>query len=373
MNLDSLKEVSFVDDDTENVRQNIITTYEGITGRSLAPADPERLFLESLAVIIGQQKVLINKTGKQNLLAYAENENLDHLGALVETERLPEQPAKTTMRFSLAQAYTEVISILQGTRVSPDGKLFFSADEDYQIDVGNTSVEVPVTCQTPGEIGNNYLPGQIIKLVDTISFVKEVSNITTTSGGADTESDSAYRLRINEAPSRFSTAGPEVAYEYFVRSAHQDISDVTISSPNPGEVEICVLEKGGKVPSQEIKDAVNSIVSDKTVRPLTDKVSVIDPEVINYDLNVQYYIKNSDLSNAESVKASIQTAKDNFITWQKEKLGRDRSPDILNQLLITAGAKRVVINSPDYLKLTSTQISIENENITFTYMGAEDE
>ncbi|MCP4160040.1 MAG: baseplate J/gp47 family protein [Deltaproteobacteria bacterium] len=372
MNLESLKEVSFVDDDTEVVRQNIITTYEGITGRSLAPADPERLFLESLAVIIGQQKILINQTGKQNLLAYAENENLDHLGALVETERLPEQPAKTTMRFSLAQAHTEAITILQGTRVSPDGKLFFSTDEEYQIDVGNTSVDVPITCQTSGDIGNNYLPGQIIKLVDTIAFVKEVSNITTTSGGADQESDNAYRLRINEAPSRFSTAGPEAAYDYFVRSAHQDISDVTISSPNAGEVEICVLEKGGKVPTQEIKDAVNEMVSDKTVRPLTDKVSVIDPEVINYDLNVQYYIKASEISNVESVKSNIKTAKDNYLTWQKEKLGRDRSPDILIQMLITAGAKRVVINSPGHLKLTSTQISKETET-AFEYMGYEDE
>lgn len=372
MNLDNLRDVQFVDEDTETIRQNIITTFEGITGRSLAPSDPERLFLEGLAVIIGQQKVLINQTGKQNLLAYAEKENLDHLGALVETERLPEQPAKTTMRFSLAQAHTSAVTILDGTRVSPDGKLFFSTSETVEIEIDEISIDIEVTCQTPGEIGNGYLPDQIKKLVDPIPLIKEVTNITESSGGSEEESDSAYRLRINEAPSRFSTAGPEAAYDYFARSAHQDIIDVSITSPSDGAIDICVLKVGGELPTQEMKDAVLEKVSDKTVRPLTDKVNVIDPAVINYDLDVQYWIKTSDLSNSENVKAAITAAKDAFILWQKTKLGRDRSPDILNQMLINAGAKRVVINSPGYLGLSSTQISKE-ANINFSYQGAEDE
>ncbi|MCP3921903.1 MAG: baseplate J/gp47 family protein [Desulfobacterales bacterium] len=367
MNLNNLEEVNFVEDDTEVVKQNVITTYEGITGRSLAPADPERLFLEGLAAIIGQQKVLINQTGRQNLLAYAEKQNLDHLGALVETERLPEQPSKTTVRFYMKDL---IIGDLNGIRVTPDGKLFFKAGDGlttkefpFVTESEDTYVDIPVTCETQGVIGNGYLPGQIKKLVDPVSSVNKIENITTSSGGADIESDDSYRLRINNAPSRFSTAGPKAAYEYFVKSTHQDIVDVSVTTPaiDSGKVNICFLLSDGKIPADEDISNVEAIVNSDTVRPLTDQVIVDKPTISDYNVELEYILKEADRENEATIDKKIKEAVEEYILWQKSKLGRDINPDYLFQKVIAAGAKRVTITQPKFTILELNQVGIINE------------
>ncbi len=67
-----LDDISFAETDPATIEREIITLYETLTGRSLAKGDPVRLFLESIALVIIQQRTLIDYTGKQNLLAYAE-------------------------------------------------------------------------------------------------------------------------------------------------------------------------------------------------------------------------------------------------------------------------------------------------------------
>lgn len=118
-------------------------------------------------------------------------------------------------------------------------------------------------CTTAGTIGNDWLAGQISKLVDPLPWVSKVENITTSSGGIDIETDDNYRERIRQAPEKFSVAGPSGAYEYWARTAHQSIIDVSIISPAPGEVEIRPLLEGGEIPGQEILDAVAEVCSDE--------------------------------------------------------------------------------------------------------------
>ncbi len=66
-----MKDIEFVNTDTNTIKTNVITVYEGLSGRTLAAGDPIRLFLESIASIIAQQRAIINFTGKMNLLAYS--------------------------------------------------------------------------------------------------------------------------------------------------------------------------------------------------------------------------------------------------------------------------------------------------------------
>ena len=91
----ALPEISFVETDTGNIESAIITTYEALAGRTLAQGDPIRLFLLSVAAIIVQQRVLIDYSAKMNLLAYAEGDYLDHIGALVGVTRLPAATSAT--------------------------------------------------------------------------------------------------------------------------------------------------------------------------------------------------------------------------------------------------------------------------------------
>lgn len=52
-----LPDISFVETDASRVERDVITTYEAITEKSLYPGDPVRLFLESLAYLIAQQRL----------------------------------------------------------------------------------------------------------------------------------------------------------------------------------------------------------------------------------------------------------------------------------------------------------------------------
>lgn len=50
------------------------------------------------------------------------------------------------------------------------------------------------------------------------------------------------------------------------------------NSPSDGAVDLYVLMDDGTIATTEIKNAVLAACNDDTVRPLTDKVSVKDPQ-----------------------------------------------------------------------------------------------
>ena len=94
------------------------------------------------------------------------------------------------------------------------------------------------------------------------------------------ETDDALRERIHEAPESFSNAGSYGAYRWHTFNASALISDVSIISPSPGVVRVYPLLKGGEMPTEEIMRAVTEALNDRAVRPLTDKVEVLMPEVV---------------------------------------------------------------------------------------------
>ena len=367
-----LLDIRFVETDAAEMERRILSTYEEITGRKLYPGNPERLFLESLAYIIAQQNFLIDYAAKMNLLAYASGEFLDHLGALLGVSRLSAQPARTTLRFEIAESLTFPVVIPWGTRATPDGNLYFATVEEARIEPGATSVEVEAECLTPGTVGNGFLPGQINRLVDPVAYVVRVENTTVSLGGADTESDEHFRERIRLAPESFSNAGSRGAYEFWAKSAHQDIADVSVWSPSPGEVNVCILMKDGELPSQEILDLVTRTLSDEKVRPLTDQVTVQAPQTVSYNIDLTYYVHREYEALVSQIQQAVTEAVNAYVKWQKTKLGRDITPSVLvDYVQSVEGVKRVEVVSPAYQALEPWQVAREAA-ITVTYGGLED-
>jgi phage-related baseplate assembly protein len=130
------------------------------------------------------------------------------------------------------------VVIPAGTRATPDGQLFFATLQDATITAGSTSVSVLAACQVAGSIGNGYVAGQINQLVDTVPYVTAVVNTTTSMYGTDPETDDRFRQRIRLSMERFSTAGPTKAYQYWTLTANQNIEDVEVFSPAPGQVTV---------------------------------------------------------------------------------------------------------------------------------------
>ena len=372
MALSTLPEITFCETDPTAIMQSAFAVHEGITGRKLYPGDPERLFIEALLYIIIAQRQAIDYAGKMNLLGYAQADFLDHLGALTDTERLEPAPATVTISFSLATIRAEAVTIPAGTRVTPDGELLFATTAAGQIAAGELSVSVMAQCATAGDVGNGFLPGQINQLVDPIDYVTGAANTTTSANGFDAEQDDSYRERIQLSPEKFSTAGPEGAYVYWAKTAHQDIVDVAAYSDTSAIVHVHPLKSGGELPDTEILDAVEEILSERTRRPLTDQVVVSAPSAVSYDITLTYYVKQDDAANLATIQENVAAAVAAYRAWQRAKLGRDINPDELSHLIKSAGVKRMVITAPEFTVLDLDEVAQE-DTVTITYGGLEDE
>jgi len=374
LSLIDLPDMQFGDDDVGVTLQNLITTYEAISGRTLYPGDPVRIFLHAIALIIVQQRVLINQTARSNLLRYATGAMLDHMGAFSGTTRLPSEPARTTLRFTLSAPQMAAVSIPAGTRVSNQSnpKLYFATTAYAEILPGQTYVDAVATCTTTGTSGNGFLAGQINQIVDLIPFVLTAVNQTTSAGGADTEADEAIRQRIYTAPESFSVAGPDGAYQYWAKTANPGIIDVSVNSPAPGEVLVIPLMAGGEIPSSDILDVVEEICSSKTVRPLTDLVTVEAPTTKSYTVSLTYWIDRSRASEVTAIQTAVTAAVSSFVIWQKSKLGRDINPSELISRIVMAGALRVNVTNPVYSEVELSEIAVAS-TITVNYGGLSDD
>ncbi len=371
VDLTSLPDVDFLETDASEVEQEVLANYEGAQETTLYPGDPDRLFLEAESYELALLRQLINYTAKQNLLAYAAGDFLDHLGALLGVERLQASAAGATIRFTLSAAQTFAVTIPAGTRVSPDSSLMFATTEAAEIAAGDTTVDVKAGCQTVGTGGNGYAADQINKLVDTIAYVATAANTTVSLGGSDREGDDRLRERIQLAPESFSSAGPEGAYIYWAKTAHQDISDVAVVSPAPVEVVVYVLMKDGELPGDEILSAVAAILSDTKRRPLTDQVTVSAPEAAVFDIDLTYYVDADDSASSASIQEAVESAVDDYVSWQIAVLGRDLNPSKLTSLVMAAGARRVEVTSPAYTVLSKAQVAQPGER-SVNYGGLED-
>lgn len=371
-NLPTLPDISYLDTDPSQIINDILNGYEAVADRQLADADPVRLFLLTLAYRIVQERLRAESRLMQQLLYYASGDALDHLGAFRMLPRNPETGAKTTLEFEISAPQPGAVIIAKGKRTTADNILYFATTETAEIPAGQLTVQVPAEALTPGAEGNDIAVGQISTIVDPFPFQKSVKNTTTTQGGADTESDESYRERIYFAPATFSIAGPRDAYKYLAKSVSTEIMDVSATSPSPTVVEIRPLMNGGELPTQSILDLIEEKLSAETVRPLTDQVIVKAPDVVNYDLNLTYYIGRSNQAKTTEIQTAVNAAIANYILWQRSVMGRDINPDELTRRLLVAGAKRAVITSPVFTAIQASDLAVCVSQ-TVTYGGIEDE
>lgn len=375
-------EYQFVSTDSASLVSSLTAAYEKITGRTLQPSDPDKIFISWIADVIIQERTILNYVGNQNLPSRAEGKNLDELGETIySTKRLAAQPAKCTVKFTISKAQGTSILVPSGTRVTDKSRtLIWSTMEDTYVPIGETSVDVTVQCNTAGKIGNDYSAGQINTLIDidNVLYFAACENIDTSAGGTEISTDDEYYEQMRESMDGYSCAGARGGYIYFAKRVSNDIVDVVPNSPADGEVAIYLLMKGGALASEQIKKDVFAACNPGEVRPLTDSVSVNDPETVSYNIRFTYYIpEDSNVSSAE-IQRSVDQAVNGYIEWQSGKLGRDINPSELYRRLMGTGIKRLDLVEPQFTKLrdgkdnTVPQLAVLNE-ISVTNGGYENE
>ena len=343
----------FIDADPNTMVETLTAKYESITGRTVHPASPEKLFIQWVAATMVLLAEQINFAGNQNIPSKAVGEGLDNLAQIFFIKQRPQaKPATVTLRFTISEAQTTAVLVPVGTRVTTaDQSVVFVTDKDVYVTAGETTVDVTATCDTPGTGGNGYVAGQINTCVDLFAYYTSVTNITMSDGGSDTATDDEFYDLLLTGQDAYTSAGARGAYEFYARSVSTEIRDVVINSPEPCVVHIYAVMDDGTLASAEMKAAILAACNDEDIRPLTDQVSVEDADLVTYNINMTYYLSRDSTESAAAIQAKVEQAVQDFIVWENAQIGRDINPSKLNQLVVEAGAKRTVITSPTFTVL----------------------
>ncbi|RMT61647.1 hypothetical protein ALP29_00217 [Pseudomonas syringae pv. avii] len=346
-----LPKPEFIKIDPAAVEADLIARYEEKTGKTLYPAQIERLFIDLIAYAISRQQMGIQHAGEQLLVRFANGPILDYLGELVATPRLLAQSARCTLRFTRPAPITFPMLIAAGTRVSTqDARISFTTDQDAVIGAGQKQINVTATCLVAGEQGNGWAVGQINSLANPITPSLKAENITITEDGVEDEIDDRYRERIILAPEA-NNAGSRGAYRYHTLAVHQSIIDVAVHGPDDGQpdghVALYPLTDTG-LPSDDLLQRIQSQVSGERLRPLCDTVQSFLPIEVTYQIvaRITFYA-NAD---REVTLLAVEAAANAFAAERRAGLGRDL---VLEQIIATlqvSGVYRAELELPTNLR-----------------------
>jgi len=321
---------------------SLIARYEEKTGKTLYPAQVERLFIDQIAYSETRLQMAIQSAGEQLLVRYAKAPILDYLGELVATPRLLAAPARCTLRFTMPVAVQQALLIRAGTRVSTqDAKLTFLTDQDAVIPAGQAQISVTATCLSVGELGNGWAVGQISSIGNSPAEGLAATNINVTAEGAEDEEDDRYRERIILAPEAFSNAGSRGAYRYHTLAVHQSIIDVAVYGPDEGQpnghVALFPLTITG-LPSGDLLQRIKSRISGEKLRPLCDTVNAYAPTEVSYEIKARITFYDT-ADRVEAMKAA-KAAAEKYAVERRGGLGRDLVQEQLTALLQVNGVYR---------------------------------
>lgn len=371
--LENYPDISFIDDLTlEELLNQMVDDfqekYKEETGVEIAlkAGDPNKILINAAALQIYQAFQYIERGGRNSYLKYAYGKFLENLGSLKGVHRNAGNSSLTKIRFSISKVRDEVIVIPEGTRCTAGDNVFFKTKAQAELLAGEEYVDVEAECTEPGEFSNGYGVGKINILVDPIPYIGGIVNVIETDGGTEEESDESLAERIYLAPAEYSTAGPSDAYESLVKKANADISDVKVTSPEGGIVDIRFIMNGGGIPGEQIINKVSEALSDRTVRPLTDFVNVSAPETCGYKINIKYWIEKENRDRLKAIDENVHNAVKAYKLWQGEKIGRNICPDVLIAKVINAGAVKVEIAEPLETEIGETGIAVlQEESIAY--------
>lgn len=158
------------------------------------------------------------------------------------------------------------------------------------------------------------------------------------------EDDDALRRRVQLAPESWTCAGSSGAYRYHALSASAAVKDAIVQSPDPGEVLVTVLSTAGDgTPSAELISAVDAALSDETVRPLTDLVTVQGAQIVTYNIEAALTLYTGP--DAEVVRSRAEAAALSYAQSQ-HALGRDITLSGIFAALHQSGVQNVTLTAP---------------------------
>lgn len=376
------EDFNIIDINPEKDEKDAVALFEKETGKTLYPAQSERISISVFNKLFNLFKIQVNEAFKNLLLPYAKGIFLDIIGAFLGCPRLSASQAVAVLLIKLYETFSFDKTIPKGTEIeTSDGEYIFTTDKDVTIKAGELTAEVNITSVLAGSV-LNYKKDEITNLIQNYEYVESVTNITDATGGSDAEEDEAYRERLYIAAEKSSTAGPSMAYKYFAMSADKTITDVQVECiqedasisisgqtyiekdgiidndiihaqvnystgnfsitlkeqeialdvkiPPCARVDIYALTKDG-APSESIINKIYAEVNCEERRPLSDYVVVSSAVKGEFSIKSKVFIASD--ADYNSVVSRVQAALNNYLSELRLKLNRPVIPSEIIALI----------------------------------------
>ena len=174
--------------------------------------------------------------------------------------------------------------------------------------------------------------------------IQEANNNVTPKIPQILEDDTSLRLRTQLAFEGLSVAGPRSAYIFHALSAHPDVADVSVVSPQPANVTVTLLSRNGQGEADEsLLNVVRAKLNDDDIRPIGDRVIVQSAVIQSYEIRAKLHLYRGP--EYEPIKAAA-LKKLTAYTKEKHRLGRDISLSGIYAALHLEGVQRVELISP---------------------------
>ncbi|MDR6178380.1 phage-related baseplate assembly protein [Pseudomonas sp. SORGH_AS 211] len=182
------------------------------------------------------------------------------------------------------------------------------------------------------------------------------------------ESDDDFRARIQLSPEGYTTAGSQGSYVFHGLSADGNVRDVQAISPAPTQVTIYVLSRlGTGLASPELLAKVTAALNAEKVRPLTDKVTVLSANIVDYQVNAELTLY--DGPDSDVVVAAAYKAVEDYAASVK-KIGYDVALSGLYKALHQSGVQAVKLTQPAASLVLGNGEASNLTGVTLTVAGA---
>ncbi|WP_099061760.1 baseplate assembly protein [Serratia sp. BW106] len=186
------------------------------------------------------------------------------------------------------------------------------------------------------QLGGNYNVARLVITPADDSTLPPVAAVM--------ESDSDFRVRIQQAFEGLSVAGSVGAYQFHGRSADGRVADVSVTSPTPASVTVSVLSReGAGTASPELIAIVEAALNAEDVRPVADRVTVQSAKIVPYVIDAALYLYPGP--EAEPVRQASEQKLKAYIGTQ-HRLGRDIRLSAIYAALHVEGVQRIELKSP---------------------------
>lgn len=163
------------------------------------------------------------------------------------------------------------------------------------------------------------------------------------------ETDTRLRSRTQLSLEGFSTAGPVRSYVFHALSASNQVRDVYVHSPLPGDVRVVLLAEPSVqhpfgIPGPELLAVVQAALSADDIRPLCDNVSVSSASVLDYTISATLTcLPGPDVTLVQAAALAAVQA----YAQAQFRLGYDITVSGLHAALHQPGVTRVDLLQPD--------------------------